>query len=568
LSAEAAAGVAPGTAARLGRIAFFCAAALFLGLATWANLDLKEDRASLFMDELIVHNGTRAILDAPDRVSFWKAVLDGGDHRYGRVLWNVCALTSALPYRIWGAPGLIVAMRTTLTLCLLGAYAILACVFFRSWPFRALALGAMCALPFSGYYFTMPKPEPLQILFYALFLYRARKVGFRFGWHWLFMGLAFGAKISALTATLACGGLALVVALATPSAAGQGLRELRALALAVVSFLAGWVIAVPIMASFDRALYGSYWHWTFAMTTHGLDDASVTPLTWVRSFFDGSLFWENISPGFVAAVTALATFALLGYFATRMREKHSLLEWLQDDVLVLCSLAFVTTAPIVAVVKRLWGIYLHGGMVFAVLAVLVAVERLWRRYCASPVRSRVAGALSWGMVVPACAFFAISPAAEVYARNAHRTRSEEYLWQAAVFQETKALLDEVKGGRGDGAPANKPLEVLYDPFLFLPESSAGYHIETPWGAFRRWEERVDVIVLTRREQMRFLLSEPLSAALPESKANYQDFLSAQEVYRRMVREPTPRFALFRILHGEAYVFVNSRLRLPQPAASK
>jgi hypothetical protein len=289
----------------------------------------------------------------------------------------------------------------------------------------------------------------------------------------------------------------------------------------------------------------------------------------VRSFFDGSLFLENISPRFVAAVTALATFALLGYFATRMREKHSLLEWLQDDVLVLCALAFVTTAPIMAVIKRVWGIYLHVGMVFAVLAVLLAVERLWRRYLAGPVRSRVAGALSWGAVIPACAFFAISPAAEVYARSAHRTRSEEYLWQAAVFQETKALLDEVHGRRGDGAPANKPLEVLYDPYLFLPESSARYHIETLWGAFRRWEEPVDVIVLTTRWQMRFLLSEPLSAALPESRANYQDFLSAQAVYRRMIGEAAPRFVLFRIVHGEAYIFVNSRLRLPQqPAAAK
>ena len=536
-------------------------AALFLVLATWGNLDLKQDRAFLFMDELIVHNGTRAILDAPDRASFWRAVFDGGDHRYGRVLWNVTALASSLPYRIWGVPGLIVATRTTLTTCLLCAYALLACVFLRSWPFRTVALAAMCALPCSAYYFTMPKPEPLQLLFYALFFSFARKRGFRFGWHWLFMGLAFGAKISALTATAVCGALALTVALAAPPGTGRFARELRSVAVAILSFLAGWIIAVPIIASFDRSLYSSYWHWTFGMTTHGLDNASVTPLTWVRAFLDGSLFWESLNPRFVAAVTALGALALLAYFATRLTEKRRVIEWLQDEVLLLCALAFVTTAPIMLVIKRLWGIYLHAGMVFAVLAILLAVERLWRRYLAGPVRRSIAGGLSWAVVIPACAFFAVSPAAEVYARSAHRTRSEEHLWQAAVLEDGRRLLNELEAGRGPGAAA-KPLEVIYDPYLYLPDSSARIHVETTWGPFGRWDESIDVIVLTTRQQMKLLLSEPLSAVLPESRADYQDSLSAQAAYRRMVRDPTPTFVLLRILRGEAYVFVNRRLRPP------
>ena len=95
--------------------AWMAVAALFLigyvFLATLANFDLTDGRFALYMDERITFDGVQRILYPESFAAFVQSVIDGGDHRYGRALWNSMAAASFLPSYIFGDQGQIIASR-------------------------------------------------------------------------------------------------------------------------------------------------------------------------------------------------------------------------------------------------------------------------------------------------------------------------------------------------------------------------------------------------------------------------------------------------------------------------
>ena len=173
--------------------------ALYLALAAAANADVTVGRFALFMDERITFDGVKNILHPKGCHHFIWSITDGGDHRYGRSLWNFMALFSFLPERFFGDAGQIFAGRMTGVLILLSAFVLLAVTFVKRWFLRFLLLASLLAMPYTDYYMSMPKPEPLQMLLLAAFLYffKRNNMSFR-GGYWIFLGLAFGTKISTL----------------------------------------------------------------------------------------------------------------------------------------------------------------------------------------------------------------------------------------------------------------------------------------------------------------------------------------------------------------------------------
>lgn len=183
----------------LGIVLIASTLVITLYFTTKANLDLTQGRYALFMDERITFDGVKKLLHPESFLAFVDTVIDGGDHRYGRILWNVSALFSFLPEKIGGVSGQIIATRFTHAIIQLLAYGLLVFTFIRSWTLRGLALLLLIALPYTAYFATMPKPEPIQLLSLALFLAFSARNQFRFGYYWIFLGLAFGAKVSTLT---------------------------------------------------------------------------------------------------------------------------------------------------------------------------------------------------------------------------------------------------------------------------------------------------------------------------------------------------------------------------------
>ena len=165
----------------VGVIFITLASTLAIFLAFKANTDLTEGRHVLFMDERITFDGVREIIRPESFISFTDNIIDGKDHRYGRILWNISALFSFLPERIWGVSGQIMGTRSTHSMIQIIAYFMLTFAFIKSWTLRGIGLLALTVLPYSAYFATMPKPEPIQLLFLSLFLALSATRNFKFG---------------------------------------------------------------------------------------------------------------------------------------------------------------------------------------------------------------------------------------------------------------------------------------------------------------------------------------------------------------------------------------------------
>jgi len=187
----------------LGLVLIASALLVALYFTTKANLNLAQDPYFLPGDERITFDGVKELLHPESFLAFIDTIIDGRNnpypHIYGRILWNISAIFSFLPEKFWGVSGQIIATRFTHAIIQLLAYGLLVFTFIRSWILRGLAILLLVALPYTAYFATMPKPEPIQLLCLALFLAFSARNQFRFGYYWVFLGLAFGAKISALT---------------------------------------------------------------------------------------------------------------------------------------------------------------------------------------------------------------------------------------------------------------------------------------------------------------------------------------------------------------------------------
>ena len=136
-----------------------------------ANMDLASGRFALFMDERITFDGVKNILHPEGVKSFILSVVDGGDHRYGRSLWNSIAIFAAVPERLFGDLGQIVSARLLQYFLIVASIVVITFGILRSWLLRFVLITALLSVPFTAYYSTMPKPEPLQLFFLALFTY-------------------------------------------------------------------------------------------------------------------------------------------------------------------------------------------------------------------------------------------------------------------------------------------------------------------------------------------------------------------------------------------------------------
>lgn len=153
---------------------------------------------SLDLDELISFDGVRSLLHPPNLSSLIHGIIDGKDHRYGRLFYNILTLTSYFPEKINGISGQIIATRITVSVALLMGMLLLITTHIQSWTLRGITFMTLLVLPSTPYYLTLPKPEPFQLVFIALFLMLAKRHHYQFGYYWFFLGIAFGLKISTL----------------------------------------------------------------------------------------------------------------------------------------------------------------------------------------------------------------------------------------------------------------------------------------------------------------------------------------------------------------------------------
>lgn len=529
---------------------------IFFGLcAMWANIDLTAGRFALFMDERITFDGVKRILHPSGITDFIFAVSNGNDHRYGRVLWYSMAAFSYLPERLFGDSGQIVAGRLLQVLLTLASCSI--CIFgmIRTQWLRVVLALSLLVIPYSAYYMTMPKPEPLQLLFLSLFCYFFSQKKECLGWHWIFAGLAFGAKISTLPAILvfAAGSSWL-------SHKKNNSERCNNLLLSIGSFFLGLAISVPIlMPSFCLAFAGFSicsvltrkfclkWHWkafallvvacidfvitknfiflwiraTFLNTAHGADQASINVVSWINFLFKNWL----VGPQSVNVIFFLFICSYVLYSVYLLLQKPFRRD-VFTAITIIASGAALNAAIFIGA-KRLWGFYLYPGtfiiLVGTVLLIDINMKKEQEKHVFFKYYNKIVN--SGCAIILLC--FVISlwlPSAMNNFQNlSQRTKSTEYINQYESYIFFTNFLEQYS------ISSKKMLQVTFSPYFFPPSNTKYYRIMEFWGPFTQWRNAPDVILLAKHNT-------PRGAGVPENSPVYKKFIIEREGYARHVTE--------------------------------
>lgn len=526
----------------------------YVFLATAANLDLTVGRFALYMDEGITFDGVQRILHPENITAFLWSVLDGGDHRYGRSLWNSMAAASFLPAYLLGDAGQIVASRMLQVLLLMTTFLVMAQTFVKSLPLKVVLLAALLAMPYTEYYMTMPKPEPLQLFLLAMFLYFYKKNDLAFGKYWIFLGLAFGTKISTLPAMAmfiaasffaykfrnveglqqkqaanACGYFFLGLGLAVPILLMPVLAGILAYFIfrwanaylglnKKIQMLATAVTVILLLIAY-RANVMTWVSATFLNTRHGADQESINFISWTEYFYDTWI----IAPLWLGLVLSVVAGCFLVYRLVNLY-KRAEFQLPVGLVLVLSGLALNLAIFISA--HRLWGFYLYPGSVLVLVGLFSLIDASITRtkhedgLRAFELEYFLASGAAMIVAIVAVGYWVPTSIAG-FKELAARTEQAEY---KVEFESYGRVLD---GLTRLAQSQKKKLSVAFDPILFLPTDNSNYKLDEFWGPYANWDSDVDVIVFSSVHTPH---GKPCLAGSP----SYEACLTERDMYSKYV----------------------------------
>lgn len=400
----------------IASLTFIIALFLFAGILANENL-LNPD--NLYVDESITFSGVKRILHPGSVDEFIWAITDGDDHRYGRILWNSIALVAYIPSIFFGDIGQLMAGRMLQVALLIASFVIFAHTFIKS---ELLRIGLICTLsvmPFTTYFMTMPKPEPIMIFCLALFLYFYKKNNLEEGKpYWILLGMAFGAKISMLPAIP----IFLLASLYKKPIRSETVKTLRNLFISVMYIFIGFCLAIPMfikasgivaiqlgilyliirlgiknkMLAWGLALVVALgilaipeirnhlpknlgiryaleqWiHATFMKLNYGGLDPNYSWRDWGKFFI---AYWmmtpTSIAIGISCVIGPLVTLIFTS-LAIRWRQLDSKLLILAATLIIGC-LMFIS--PFISIKNRMWGMYLYPGCILIITSIFYTTE--------------------------------------------------------------------------------------------------------------------------------------------------------------------------------------------------
>ncbi len=494
--------------AKLNQIFFYLFFAIFFIvyflLLFAANTDLSAGKYVLFMDELLTFEGAEKIYHSTNLQEFYLNVVDGKDHRYGRIMWNLYALTSYIPYLIFGESGQIIATRFTQDLILFAAYLILVWSFLKSFYLRIAAFAILLCLPSTPYYSSMPKPEPIQLLFLALFLMFVLRDGFQKSRKWIFLGIAFGAKISILPYVL-CLFLLNLLNFSFPQEIKNAVKNS---AKNFGFFFLGLIIAVPV---FLRGHVAIYIKSTFKNTGHGSDDASINVISWIKFLHDDYFY-----PIFWLIILIVAMLAI--YYCYKFSKIRNL-NFLKDEKLSLLLVgSFSLFLPIILKTHRLWGFYLHIAAALLFLALFVMIEETIK-FGTGQLQNKIKAqflALFYSILLFVVFVNFSIHSFNKYLELARRTDTAGYQEQKREHDFLKKFLLQTHQDK------DRVISVLMDLSLFTINSSDDYKIAPIFSPMRQWDENYDVVIIYKNS-LDF-------ESIKETNEQYNEYLQARKTY--------------------------------------
>jgi len=340
-------------------------ATVFIALSIVLNLQFLEgsniNHTIAGHDEYIAVKEVYSILHPVSFKHFIMAVISGNALYYGRIMFYLDALFAFLPFKIWGVTGMVFTIRMVHAGFLLAALLVLSNSFLNSTLQKALFYTGIFCLYYTMYFIMMPKPEPHQLFFLALFLNRFKHSGWTFGRHFFWMGIAYGLKFNML--------LLLPLVFTIPLIKKGGIQWMSDFAsgLKSLGFLMGGILAaIPclVLTPLRPVFLQTYLHETFGGTVKSYDDAALTANDWLLSGLGGSYLghWIWAYP-FIILVLAALFLSVRRAVSTR-----------DFSIPVLLISGLMLTIVIIFNTKRLWPHYLWTGYVLMLLGLIAATD--------------------------------------------------------------------------------------------------------------------------------------------------------------------------------------------------
>ncbi len=462
-------------------------------------------------DEYIAVKEVYSILHPISIKHFIMSVICGNVLFYGRIMFYLDALLAFVPFKIWGVGGLVLTIRLVHAFLILISAYILANTFLKDKLSKLVFYLSAFGLYYTLYFIMMPKPEPWQIFFLAVFLNRFKKSEWKFGAHFLFLGIAYGLKFNILLIMPLLFLLPVLKYGFKPSFM-KGIGSF-------VYFLSGFLLAIPclVLTPVKPMFLKTYLHETFGGTAKSYDNADTGVLNWMSEYGGAYFGFSYLSYFFIGL-------ALLGLIYAVKHEVK--LKSYSSTVLLLSG--FILFTAIVVLTKRTWPHYLWTAQLMLVLGLLISIEN---KYFAQ-LNSAVFSALI--LVFSVSLFFFFTRELPLYS---HLSTEKEMIQTRNNSLKAIEYIKSRPGAKGyskvgtDGTmlyPFEDFVKVdLYHPFASkLPEIQST-NFQWYWDfPDKIWNDSNDYIVFNKNHPQKLLLK------YPEKEFNvnlYEQFKSHENV---------------------------------------
>jgi hypothetical protein len=442
-----------------------------------ANIDFADARYILFMDEMISFDSVRNIFIYKSFVKFINSFLIGFDMRYGQIIYNISAITSYIPYLIWDDQGQIIATRLTFWLFLFSSYFILVWYLIKNNYHKIIVLSILMVLPYTPYYSSMPKPEPFQLFFLSLFLkfYFDKKHDHQKKYkYWIFLGLAFGAKVSVFP---------LILFLFTLEFIKNYKVNYKIIYQKFLFVFLGFVIAVP---GIFLGKFKSYLNSTFLNSTHGADDSTINYFSWIKYFYHDYFLIPKFLTFIIFFICAvLLILVLINLF--KQRDKIKYLINSKPIIIGIMALSFIL--PIMFFTKRIWGFYLHVGTVL----LAISFFNIYQELVIKNKKIRLFFSIILVTVILNIIFFLGKNAFNNFENLSKRSKQESHLIKQSQYFALINFLENESKANG------KMINYAIDPYLYIPQDNIYYKASGIWGVFTGWHKGFDFIIMIRQK---------------------------------------------------------------------
>ena len=492
---------------------------LFSKLVIAANIDLCSGRFHLDMDERLSFDGIKKILHPCNFNGFLFQVFDGTYQFYGRIFWNLGALFSYLPEKLYLNTGQIIANRFLQYILILSSYFIIAFGLIRGWFLRILMLLIFLSVPYTSYFMTMPKPEPLQLLFISLFIYYYIKNKAIFSNYWIFLGLALGVKISTLPL------IPFYFAISYFSIYKKIKFNHLINSISIISFpiLIGLSISVPILIPTTALIllgiifakyiiknyksekvksylfilsytifvfiycYEKVFIWiqsTLFNTSHSVDKSNVDFIDWFKFLSNEWLVGPKLLNIFLIII--LFFFAIYTLLKTNRRSVYTFK--LNLPFTIFFS-GVILNILICLFTKRLWGHYLYLGTTIIFIGLILIIEKYY--FERKDIKLNKYDKISVFIVLLSILFYTTNywiPNTYKDLNNyAHRTKKEVYKKDYKSYNIMNKYLKTLSDIK------KTPINISIDPSLFQPNNTDHLIFSECFGKVN-WEDSPDIII--------------------------------------------------------------------------